>query len=63
MFIRYGSPHFDPDLYTKPKRPRPDSLARAKGVDIGEAVEASFAANETGFQRYFATAFRLELAK
>lgn len=63
VFIRYGSPHFDPDLYTKPKRPRPDSLARAKGVDIGEAVEASFAANESGFQRYFAAAFRLELAK
>lgn len=63
VFIRYGSPHFDPNVYGKPKNPRPDSIVRAKGVEIGPHMEAAVAANESRLRRYFGQALQEELLK
>lgn len=64
IFIRYGSPHFDPNVYATPKRnPSPDSIVRAKGVEIGPHMAAAVAANESRLRQYFGQALREELLK
>lgn len=64
VFIRYGSPHFDPAVYTTPKRnPRPDSIVWAKGVEVGPHMEAAFAAGESRLRQYFGQTLQEELIK
>lgn len=64
IFIRYGSPHFDPNVYATPKRdPRPDSIVRAMGVEIGPHMKAAVAANESRLRQYFGQALQEELLR
>lgn len=39
IFIRYNSPHFDPERYRTPKKKGPNTITRALGLPISEWVE------------------------